>query len=173
MERFAKFDCDLYAIGYSDKPNAKILEYHAKPVPGPGVVRLQDTFLDENVPDSKASDPYLPYTSSLTSGLASHLRAFYAANPGYSGGKFIHLRINPNLHKPAGSAFFRIRMANDSARAPELRLAWEAPSLQSWAFDLKDGPENLYLGLDGDFSYQLKLVSAEAQRFHRIRMSYR
>jgi arylsulfatase A-like enzyme len=133
-KKFAKFDIDLHALGYTASAAARIPEYHTS-APGPDVVKLQDTFLDENVPHSIGDDLYVfaPYTSNPNSALTSHLRAFYAANPNYTGDQYIHLRLNPNLPDPAGTGvFYRIKMANDdvntSAPAPQLKLVWEDPS---------------------------------------------
>lgn len=133
-KKFSKFDIDLFALGYTSNATDRILEYHTSE-PGPDTVKLQDTFLSEDVPHATGAaaftfDTY--YSSNLNSALTSHLRDFYEANPNYTGNQLIHLRLSPNVYLPFAGTHFRIKMANDDATAsgsvPELKLKWEDPS---------------------------------------------
>lgn len=132
-KKFAKFDVDLHRIGYTDSAGTTIPAYHTS-VAGVDAAKLQDTFLDENLPHSQGDLVYVlaPYTSNPNSALTSQLRAFYADNPDYAGGQYIHLRLNANLVDPPGGAFFRVKMADNDANtsdpAPTLRLNWDDPS---------------------------------------------
>lgn len=91
-KNFAKWwDADLWALGIKSN-TSPILEYHGTPGnPAPaGLSKLQDALFDTSLPDVATT-----VRSSLASALPAYLRAFYHSNPGYTGGQYLFLRINP------------------------------------------------------------------------------
>lgn len=127
----AKNDIDIYALGFTAGATDRIPEYHTS-LPGPNTVRLEDSFLDLALDNTGGTlgfifDTY--YASNLNSGLTSHLRDFYQANPNYDGEQYIHLRLSPSIYNVSRSTHYRIKMADGAnttdALAPELRMNWQ------------------------------------------------
>jgi hypothetical protein len=70
----------------------------------------------------------------LANGLAPYLREFYQANPGYSGGHYLFLRINSDINvrdlalQGNDGRNFRLSSANSALNKPVLHLSHTPPS---------------------------------------------
>jgi arylsulfatase A-like enzyme len=124
---FAKWwEADLWAIGIKGN-TTPILEYHAAPSDPPpaGLRKLQDAFFDVSLPDTATS-----VRSNLASGLSAYLRSFYQSNPGYTGGQYLFLRINPEKLdlSSEGNERYEVFAAGNSAgqAGPKLRFSFQS-----------------------------------------------
>jgi hypothetical protein len=128
------WEADLWALGIKGD-TAPILEYHGKPtVPRPaGMVKLQEAIFDVSVPSEAGI-----IRSSQASGLSAYLRAFYEANPGYTGGQYLFLRINPEKLDMSSEGNERYEVfASENAgiqSRPKLNLSWQSQLSESSRF---------------------------------------
>ena len=123
---FAKvWESDLWALGIKGD-TAPILEYHGRPSsPLPaGMRKLQDSFFNVSVPAEAG-----PVRSSPASGLSAYIREFYDKNPGYAGGQYLFLRINPEKldMSSEGNERYEVYAAERKGAAvrPKLKLSWQ------------------------------------------------
>ena len=126
--QYAMWDSDLWTLGIHDNTNP-ILEYSESPSGDPEVIKLQDAFLtdlDGGLVDS--SYIVTRVSSSPASALTQYLQEFYDANPGYSGNKYLFLRINPSLDVGVNNQRYMIYSADasDSTLHPQLKLYYKA-----------------------------------------------
>ena len=113
------FDADLWSLGIYDSngidPDGDgSVDYHEITTGNTNLVKLQDAFLNDfivrpflpfssiELRDELYDDPDLltqsvRVTSSPVSRLSDYLWQFYNSNPDYSGGKYLHLRVNPEI----------------------------------------------------------------------------
>lgn len=124
---FAKWwEADLWALGIKGN-TSPILEYHGTPNdPAPsGLWKLQDAIFDVSLPDVATT-----VRSSLASGLSAYLRSFYQSNPGYAGGQYLFLRINPEKLDMSGEGSERYDVfasGNSNGQAgPKLHLSFQS-----------------------------------------------
>ncbi len=132
---FAKWwDADLWALGIKGD-TAPILEYHGTPSdPAPaGLRKLQDALFDVSLPDTATV-----VSSSLASGLSAYLRSFYESNPGYAGGQYLFLRINPeklDMSDEGNERYDVFAAGNTLGQAgPRLRLSFQSQTAESKRF---------------------------------------
>ena len=127
--QWALYDADLWAIGIQ-ADTTPLLEY-LEHEPFAGNVKLQDRLMDHGL---AAVPTYTTVTSSLANGLAPYLREFYQANPGYSGGHYLFLRINSDINvrdlalEGNDGRNFRVSSANSASNKPVLHLSHTSPS---------------------------------------------
>jgi hypothetical protein len=127
--QWALYDADLWVIGIQ-ADTTPLLEYHEHE-PFTGNVKLQDRLMDHGL---AAVPTYTTVTSSLANGLAPYLREFYQANPGYSGGHYLFLRINSDINvrdlalEGNDGRNFRVSSANSASNKPVLHLSHTPPS---------------------------------------------
>ena len=127
--QFAQMDVDLWAIGIQSG-TTPILEYH-EDEPFAGNVKLQDNLMDHSL---DALPTYTTVTSSMASGLAAYLRDFYEANPSYSGGQYLFLRLNGDIDprdfasQGSDNRNFRVTAANSGSNKPKLHIEHTAPA---------------------------------------------
>jgi arylsulfatase A-like enzyme len=124
---FAKWwEADLWALGIKGD-TSPILEYHATPDnPAPaGLRKLQDAIFDVSLPDVATT-----VHSSLASGLSAYLRSFYQSNPGYAGGQYLFLRINPeklDMSSEGNERYDVFASGNSNGEAgPKLHLSFQS-----------------------------------------------
>ena len=96
------FDADLWSLGIydsngSDPDGDGKVEYHSRPTGNTTIVKLQDAFLNDLIAGTDSETDFVRVTSSLVSRLSDYLWQFYDSNPNYSGGKYIHLRVSPEI----------------------------------------------------------------------------
>jgi arylsulfatase A-like enzyme len=134
-KNFAKWwDADLWALGIKGN-TSPILAYHGTPGdPAPtGLWKLQDALFDVSLPDVATS-----VRSSLASGLSAYLRAFYQSNPGYAGGQYLFLRINPEKSDMSGEGNERYDVfatGNSNGQAgPKLHLSFQSQTAEPKRF---------------------------------------
>jgi len=122
MRKWAKWDADLWAIGITNSPTA-LLDHHEGPYDDTVNVKMQDAFMDY-----RTSTNNQVVSSSLASGLSPYLRDFYDANPGYSGGQYLFLRLNPELDAGTTDQHYLVVAAESAtpANRPQLHLALQA-----------------------------------------------
>lgn len=124
---FAKWwEADLWALGIKGN-TSPILEYHgmpSDPAP-PGLWKLQDAIFNVSLPDVATT-----VRSSLASGLSAYLRSFYQSNPGYAGGQYLFLRINPEKLDMSndGNERYDVFAANNTngQAGPRLHLSFQS-----------------------------------------------
>jgi hypothetical protein len=126
-KNFAKWwEADLWALGIKAN-TSPILEYHATPnIPAPaGLRKLQDAIFDVSLPDVATT-----VRSSLASGLSAYLRSFYQSNPGYAGGQYVFLRINPeklDMSSEGNERYDVFAAGNSNGEAgPKLHLSFQS-----------------------------------------------
>jgi hypothetical protein len=91
------FNVDLYAIG-TNSSGEPLVEFLDSDVPDAGNLRLQDNIL---TPLDGSNSGVVRTTNQVGgSQLAAYLNGFYTDNPGYAGGSFVHLRLNPDTSDP-------------------------------------------------------------------------
>lgn len=124
---FAKWwEADLWALGIKSDISP-ILEYHGTPndPAPPGLRKLQDAIFDVSLPDVATT-----VRSSLASGLSAYLRSFYQSNPGYTGGRYLFLRINPeklDMSNDGNERYDVYASGNSNGQAgPKLRLSFQS-----------------------------------------------
>ena len=103
---------DLYTLGVYDTNDA-IDEFSEPPSNNPNVVELDTGLLKfGSIPTLSQGGGIVktPHSSKLS----DYIRAFYIANPDYTGGKFIFLRINPSVNPNSQAAKFFILSANET-----------------------------------------------------------
>jgi arylsulfatase A-like enzyme len=113
------FDADLWSLGIYDSngidPDGDgFVDYHEITTGNANLVKLQDAFLNDFI-----VRPFLPFSSielrdeleddpdlltqavrvmsSPVSLISDYLWQFYNSNPDYSGGKYLHLRVSPEI----------------------------------------------------------------------------
>ena len=96
------FDADLWSLGIydsngSDPDGDGKVEYHGRPTGNTTLVKLQDAFLNDLIAGTDSETDSVRVTSSLVSRLSDYLWQFYDSNPNYSGGKYLHLRVSPEI----------------------------------------------------------------------------
>ena len=74
-----------------------MVDYHEITTGNANLVKLQDAFLNDLIAGTDLETQSVRVTSSPVSRLSDHLWQFYNANPDYSGGKYLHLRVNPEI----------------------------------------------------------------------------
>jgi arylsulfatase A-like enzyme len=124
QRQFAKYwDGDLWALGITNS-TSPILNYHESSFDDPDAVRLQDAFLNFWMAGG-TNGTYTVVGSSMASGLSAYLRSFYETNPGYAGGQYLHLRINPAINVELNQ-YYLIKSAETgiAAERPKLRLKY-------------------------------------------------
>jgi hypothetical protein len=87
------FNVDLYGIGINES-GEPLVEFLDSDIPDAGNTRLQNNLLTP----LNAGDANLVRTTDATGGaaLATYLSNFYTDNPGYAGGSYVYLRLNPD-----------------------------------------------------------------------------
>ena len=96
------FDADLWSLGIYDSngtdPDGNgLVDYHEITTGNANLVKLQDAFLNDLIAGTDLETQSVRVTSSPVSRLSDHLWQFYNSNPDYSGGKYLHLRVNPEI----------------------------------------------------------------------------
>ena len=96
------FDADLWSLGIYDSngtdPDGNgLVDYHEITTGNANLVKLQDAFLNDLTAGTASETDSVRVTSSPVSRLSDYLWQFYNANPDYSGGKYLHLRLNPEI----------------------------------------------------------------------------
>jgi hypothetical protein len=103
------FNTDLWGIGFQGSTTA-LVEYFEANTGDSGNTKLQDNWI----------------TPSFTSGniavsnstvIGSYLQTFYASNPGYSGGSYVFLRMNPDADSGTNSLGWSISAAESGVPA--------------------------------------------------------
>ncbi len=89
------FNGDLWGIGFQSS-TSPILEYFEADTGDPGNTKLQDNILIPSTPNGLV-------TSTNGAVMGAYLQGFYAANPGYVGGTYAVLRLNPDANAGTGS----------------------------------------------------------------------
>lgn len=123
--QYAQWDSDLWSLGIKSNTNS-ILEYSENPSGDPAVVKLQDAFLTDlleyNIVTRVSSSPIC--------GLTQHIQNFYQANPNYSGGQYLFLRINPSYDIGVNNQAYLISSANHdvSSQRPVLKFFYQENS---------------------------------------------
>ena len=102
MNQRTDFDADLWSLGIydsngSDPDGDGKVEYHGRPTGNTTLVKLQDAFLNDLIAGTDSETDSVRVTSSLVSRLSDYLWQFYDSNPNYSGGKYLHLRVSPEI----------------------------------------------------------------------------
>ena len=96
------FDADLWSLGIYDSNSTDpdgdgFVEYHENATGNANLVKLQDAFLNDLIAGTGSETDSVQVTSSLVSRLSDYLWQFYNSNPTYSGGKYLHLRVSPEI----------------------------------------------------------------------------
>jgi arylsulfatase A-like enzyme len=96
------FDADLWSLGIYDSNGTDpdgdgLADYHEITTGNANLVKLQDAFLNDLIAGTASETQPVRVTSSPVSRLSDYLWQFYNANPDYSGGKYLHLRVNPEI----------------------------------------------------------------------------
>ncbi|MCC7193384.1 MAG: PEP-CTERM sorting domain-containing protein [Phycisphaeraceae bacterium] len=90
------FGVDVWGIGFQSSTTA-ILEYlESGTDAAPGNVKIQDEFLITST--VYPNNTRLNTNASGDAALAVYLQSFYTANPGYAGGSYVFLRLNPDAN---------------------------------------------------------------------------
>ncbi|MCU0793303.1 MAG: sulfatase-like hydrolase/transferase [Opitutaceae bacterium] len=115
----ATYAADLYALGIVAS-KTPILRYHESAEPD-AAVRLQTGFLTTSVGTTAQT-----VISAFDSGLPAYLRKFYRDNPGYAGGAFLFLRINPDADPGVNNSNYTVMAADHATVAwrPVLNLSF-------------------------------------------------
>ena len=74
-----------------------MVDYHETTTGNANLVKLQDAFLNDLIAGAASETQSVRVTSSPVSRLSDYLWQFYNSNPDYSGGKYLHLRVNPEI----------------------------------------------------------------------------
>ncbi len=122
--QFAMWDSELWTLGIHDT-TSPILEFSESPSGNPNVIKIQDAFLTDLVGTNVER-----ISSSPISRLTDYLQSFYERNPGYTGGKYIFLRINPSWDIGVNLQKYTISSASnsDTNQRPVLNLHYRNPS---------------------------------------------
>ncbi|MEC8190321.1 MAG: sulfatase-like hydrolase/transferase [Verrucomicrobiota bacterium] len=96
------FDADLWSLGIYDSngidPDGDgLVDYHEIPTSNTNLVKLQDAFLNDLIAGTDSETQSVRVASSPVSRLSNYLWQFYNSNPGYRGGKYLHLRVSPEI----------------------------------------------------------------------------
>ena len=96
------FDADLWSLGIYDSVGTDpdgdgLVDYHETTTGNANLVKLQDAFLNDLIAGTASETQSVRVTSSPVSRLSDYLWQFYNANPDYIGGKYLHLRVNPEI----------------------------------------------------------------------------
>jgi hypothetical protein len=96
------FDADLWSLGIYDSNGTDpdedgLVDYHEITTGNASLVKLQDAFLNDLIAGTASETQSVRVSSSPVSRLSDYLWQFYNANPDYSGGKYLHLRVNPEI----------------------------------------------------------------------------
>jgi len=96
------FDADLWSLGIYDSNGTDpdedgLVDYHEISTGNTKLVKLQDAFLNDLIAGTATETQSVRVTSSPVSRLSDYLWQFYNSNPDYSGGKYLHLRVNPEI----------------------------------------------------------------------------
>ena len=96
------FDADLWSLGIFDSNSTDpdgdgLVDYHDSSTGNTNFVKLQDAFLNDLIAGTSSETQSVRVTSSPVSRLSDHLWQFYNSNPDYSGGKYLHLRVSPEI----------------------------------------------------------------------------
>ena len=96
------FDADLWSLGIYDSngidPDGDgLVDYHEISTGKTNLVKLQDAFLNDLIAGTDSETLSVRVTSSPVSRLSDYLWQFYNSNPDYSGGKYLHLRVSPEI----------------------------------------------------------------------------
>ena len=105
VERFNQstdFDADLWSLGIYDSNGTDpdedgLVDYHENTTANTNLVKLQDAFLNDLIAGTASETQSVRVTSSPVSQLSDYLWQFYNSNPTYSGGKYLHLRVSPEI----------------------------------------------------------------------------
>ena len=128
------FDADLWSLGIYDSNGTDPdgdgkVEYHERPTGNTTLVKLQDAFLNDLIAGTDSETDSVRVTSSQVSRLSDYLWQFYNSNPNYSGGKYLHLRVSPEIGSinDIGGEDVRYTIkaahsANDNAEKPKLTI---------------------------------------------------
>lgn len=119
------WEADLYTLGIYDTSDP-INEFSETPTGNTNVVALDTGLLTfaSITTDTTGNVVTTPYPSNLS----DYIRSFYAANPNYNGGKYIFLRLNPNINPGNMAAKFFVYSGNesDAEKRPTLKFHYEA-----------------------------------------------
>mgnify|MGYP001230629910 CR=1 FL=1 len=74
-----------------------MVDYHEISTGKTNLVKLQDAFLNDLIAGTASETQSVRVTSSPVSRLSDYLWQFYNSNPDYSGGKYLHLRVSPEI----------------------------------------------------------------------------
>jgi len=128
------WEADLYTLGIYDSSDP-INEFSETPTGNTNVVALDTGLLTfaSITTDITGTVVTTPYTSNLS----DYIRSFYSANPNYNGGKYIFLRLNPNINPGNLAAKFFVYSGNESdlEKRPTLKFHYEA---------ITEAPASLY-----------------------------
>ena len=96
------FDADLWSLGIYDSNGTDpdedgLVDYHEITTGNTNLVKLQDAFLNDLIAGTASETQSVRVVSSPVSRLSDYLWQFYNSNPDYSGGKYLHLRVNPEI----------------------------------------------------------------------------
>jgi arylsulfatase A-like enzyme len=96
------FDADLWSLGIYDSNGTDpdgdgLFDYHEISTGNTNLVKLQDAFLNDLIAGTDSETQSVRVTSSPVSRLSDYLWQFYNSNPDYSGGKYLHLRVSPEI----------------------------------------------------------------------------
>ena len=102
LNKYTDFDADLWSLGIYDSTDTYpdedgLIDYHEITTGNAHLVKLQDAFLNDLIAGTASETQSVRVTSSPVSRLSDYLWKFYNSNPDYSGGKYLHLRINPEI----------------------------------------------------------------------------
>jgi N-acetylglucosamine-6-sulfatase len=124
----ATYAADLYALGIVSE-KTPILQYHEGPEPD-AATRLQTGFLTTSIGATAQA-----VSSASDSALPTYLRTFYRANPGYSGGAFLFLRLNPDADPGVNNSNYTVMSADHATVAwrPVLNLSFVSPEVEASA----------------------------------------
>lgn len=119
----ASYSADLYALGVASS-TSPILQYHEGAAPD-GATRLQAGIFTPSLGNVAQT-----VRSAAGSGLSSYLRTFYANTPGYSGGSFVFLRMNPDADPGVNNLNYTVMSADHATVSwrPVLNLSFAKPS---------------------------------------------
>lgn len=87
------FNGDLWGIGFQSTPDP-ILEYFEADAGDVGNTKLEDNIFRPSTPNGLV-------ISTNAAAIGAYLQTFYAANPGYAGGTYVFLRLNPDANADA------------------------------------------------------------------------
>ena len=96
------FDADLWSLGIYDSKGADpdgdgSFDYHESTTGNANLFKLQNAFLNDLIAGTDSETQSVRVTSSPVSRLSDYLWQFYNSNPDYSGGKYLHLRVSPEI----------------------------------------------------------------------------